>query len=70
MELEFATTRDIVDELQRRNMRFIFVGTENTNSSRKDATCISAQGTSMDDVLSLVKIGEDAFLNLDEEKDE
>lgn len=70
MELEFATTKDMMEELHRRNMRFIFVATENTNSQRKNGTCIAVQGTSVDELLTLIEIGHDVCMDLDEEMDE
>lgn len=66
MELEIATTCDIVNELHRRGMRFVFVGVENTNSTRDDLACLAGQGTSPTDVLELIQMGHQAFARLDD----
>jgi hypothetical protein len=67
MDLELATTCDIVNELHRRGMRFVFVGVENTNSSRKDLACLAGQGSSPHDVLDLIEMGQQAFARLDDD---
>lgn len=65
MDLELATTCDIIHELQRRGMRFVFVGVENTNSNREDLACLAGQGSSPQDVLELIELGQQAFARLD-----
>lgn len=66
MELESATLHDIMQELQRRQLRFVFIGVEITNSGRKDATCFAAQAASKDELLSLIKASENACSEIDD----
>ena len=69
MEIELATTADIVRELQRRNLRFVFVSLEHTNSERHDRFCLAGQGADTEDLMSLMDIGYEAFEELDDDQE-
>ena len=55
MDLELATLRDIVKELERRRLPFLLVGIEATNASR-DATVIVSAGTNQCAVGDLLRM--------------
>jgi hypothetical protein len=61
MELELATTEDIVDELLRRQVRFAFVAVESTNSGRANFACCSGKGGSEEEVARLFDFGREIF---------
>lgn len=70
MELELATTEDIVNELLRRQIRFAFVAVENTNSNRVEFACCSGKGADCHEVASLFDMGRDAFQRHDGDQSE
>jgi hypothetical protein len=55
MDLELATTEDILDELRRRQMRFVFAGVENTNDTRCARVFCAGLGTGRQDLLRLIR---------------
>lgn len=69
MELELATTEDIVNELLRRQIRFAFVAVENTNSGRLEFACCSGKGADCHEVANLFDMGRDAFQRHDSDGD-
>ncbi|GEM_PF-6348991 len=56
MDLEMTTLNDIVDELRRRQMRFVLVAVEPSNHQREARVLHAAQGLHTQDVLGLVKL--------------
>jgi len=65
MDLEWATTPDMIEELRRRGARFVFVGMQQTNrTADKQIVWVAGQGTSPADLLRLMKIGSDRFTQL------
>lgn len=67
MDLKLATTADIVNELLGRELRFVLIAVEHTNSRRTDAAYLAGQGASVQDVLSLIQIGHDAFDQIEQD---
>jgi len=61
MEMELASTGDIIHELQRRQLRFVLVAMENTNSAREDMAYVAGQGDDCADVISLMRMGREAL---------
>jgi len=61
MELELATTEDIVKELLQRQIRFAFVAIEDTNTHRTETACFSGKGVDERDVSDLFEIGREVF---------
>ena len=70
MDLELATIEDIIDELARRQMRFVFVGVEHTNSHRDSLACVAGRGVDEGDVMHLFAAGKQAFEGLDWEPED
>jgi hypothetical protein len=64
MELELATTTDIVEELLGRQLRFVFVVVENGNCDLNRSAYLAGQGLSTEDVLRLVAIAQTAFRDI------
>ena len=56
MDLELTTLHDIVDELRRRQMRFVLVAVEPSNNQREARVLHAAQGLHAQDVMGLVKL--------------
>lgn len=56
MDLELTTLHDIVDELRRRQMRFVLVAVEPSNDQREARVLHAAQGLHVQDVMGLVKL--------------
>ena len=55
MDLELATTDDILAELRRLQMRFVFAGIENSNDARCSHIFCAGQGMSRHDLLQLIR---------------
>jgi hypothetical protein len=70
MDLELATTTDIVEELLRRQLRFVFVAVENANCDPGRSAYLAGQGLSTDDVLRLIEIGQTAFRDIESDEDD
>lgn len=68
MDLELATMKDIVEELHRRNVSFVFVGAENANSPQENLVCFAAQGASADEIFSLMRYGREALDEFDDDE--
>ena len=66
MELELATTDDIIAELRKRRMRFVFAGVENTNDARCAAVFSAGQARSRGDLLRMIRMVHDVFAKQDE----
>ena len=64
MDLELATTDDIVNELRKRRMRFVFIGALNTNIKTSGPTMVAAQAFDCKDVFRLIRLGVDEFRHL------
>jgi ribosomal protein L18E len=64
MDLELATTDDIVNELRKRRMRFVFIGIVNRNSKEGDSSVVVAQATDRREAFRLTKLGANAFRQL------
>lgn len=62
MELELATVNDIVEELRRRNLRFVFVGVEATNT-REHTAVVAGAGRDLVELLRMLNIGRATFEN-------
>lgn len=60
MDLELATLDDIIDELHRRDARFVFVGVEPSNEGREKIHT-AAQGNDVIEVRRLLRIGRSVF---------
>jgi len=69
MELQLATTEDLVNELKRRRLRFVFVAVEDTNSARDDLFCVAGRGNSSDDLMHLIQLGQEAFSTLEDQSE-
>jgi len=66
MDLELATTCDIVDELRQRNMRFIFIGAIQSNENAVDTTLLATQAVDRGDVYHLIRRGLNELRHLDD----
>lgn len=55
MDLQLATTDDILNELHQRRMRFVFAGVENTNDPGSARVFCAGQGPCREDLLSLLQ---------------
>ncbi|GAF99486.1 unnamed protein product, partial [marine sediment metagenome] len=53
MELEFATTADIVRELRDRKMRFVLIGVENTNRDEDSPVFLAGQAGGPEEMVRL-----------------
>jgi hypothetical protein len=69
MELELATIEGIIEELQKRQLRFVFIGVEDTNSRRDDMVFVAGKGFGPDDISRLIHLGQAAFDGLNDEAD-
>ncbi len=54
MDLELATSEDMLMELERRHMHFVFIGAQNTNS-RQGEVVYAYQGTSHRELARLLR---------------
>jgi hypothetical protein len=68
MDLELATTDDIVNEFRNRGMRFVFIGAINTNIRTSVPTMVASQAVDQQDVLRLIRIGIDEIQHLDDDR--
>ena len=55
MDLAWATTDDILNELRLRQMRFVFAGIENSNDPRCSRVFCAGQGMGREDLLELTR---------------
>jgi len=55
MDLELATTEDILSELHRRQMRFVFAGVENSNDVRCSRVFCAGLGKGRQELLPLIR---------------
>ena len=55
MDIELATTEDILEELHRREIRFAFVGLQNTNLKHREVH-YACQGATRDEMLKLIRM--------------
>ncbi|MCA9108421.1 MAG: hypothetical protein KDA52_00620 [Planctomycetaceae bacterium] len=55
MNLEWATTDDLLEELHRRGTTFVFAGVPNTNRKR-DQVHYACQATSSNEMLQLIRM--------------
>ncbi len=67
MELEFATTADIVRELRDRRMRFVLIGVENTNRDRESPVFLAGQAGGPEELVRLIELGRQALTTLDDD---
>lgn len=63
MELELATTKDIVQELHRRRMKFVMIGVENTNLKKGNFCFLSGNANRPDEFLTMIEFGKNELLN-------
>lgn len=68
MELQLATIGDIVEELRRRQLKFVLIGTEATNSRRMPLSFVAGQGEDREEMLYLISLGHAAIQDGDEEE--
>ena len=61
MELEMATTDDVIEELRKRELCFLLVAIETSNSRRDANVSIAGQGQSQRSLLRLCQIAKIAF---------
>lgn len=61
MELEVATTQDIIDEFRKRELHFLLVTIETTNSRREADISIAGQGKNRRSLLRLCQMAKVAF---------
>jgi len=61
MDLHLATIDDIIAELRGRDLRFVLVAREVTNSTREDAAWIAGAGVANVDAMQLIRIGRRAI---------
>jgi len=61
MDLELATTEDIINELRQRKMRFVFIGEISTNIETSLPTIVASQAVDRKDVFRLIKLGVEEF---------
>ena len=61
MDLEFATTDDIIEELRKRKLNFLLVAIKTTNSRRDAGISIAGQGRSQRSLLRLCQMAKIAF---------
>ena len=70
MELQLATTEDIANELLERQIRFVFLTIESTNTPRLQFACFSGKGVDHRDILELCEFGREVFERDDDESDD
>ena len=61
MDLDIATTDDIIEELRRREISFLLVTVETSNSDRDMGVSIAGQGHSRRSLLRLCQMAKLAF---------
>ena len=64
MDLELSTTEDIINELRKRRMRFVFIGAINTNIKTDAPTLVASQAIDRKDIFRLIRLGVDEFRRL------
>ena len=67
MDLEFATTADIVKELRDRKMRFVMVGVENSNQDETNPVFLAGQAAGPEEMVKLIELGRDALTTIDDD---
>ena len=67
MDLELATTDDIINELRKRKMRFVFIGEINTNIKASSPTMVASQAVDRKDVFRLIRLGADEFRDVNDD---
>ncbi len=67
MDLELATTDDIINELRKRRMRFVFIGETNTNIKASSPTMVASQAVDRKDVFRLIKLGVEKFRGVNDD---
>ena len=67
MDLELATTDDIINEFRQRKMRFVFIGETNTNIKSSCPTMVASQAVDRKDVFSLIKLGVEGFRGVNDD---
>ncbi len=70
MDLELITLHDMVDELRRRQMRFVLVAVEPSNNQREARVLHAAQGLHAQDVMGLVKLAWNQVQQKDDDEDD
>jgi uncharacterized protein related to proFAR isomerase len=68
MNIELATTDDIVNELRKRGMRFVFIGALNTNIKASGPIMVVSQAVDRKDVFRLISLGVDELLHTDDDR--
>jgi hypothetical protein len=68
MDLELATTDDIVNELRNRRMRFVFIGATNTNIKASGPIIVASQAVNHKDAFDLIKVGVEELQKLDDDR--
>ena len=61
MDLELSTTEDMINELRKRKMRFVFIGAINTNTKTAGSTMVASQATDRKDIFRLIGLGVNEF---------
>lgn len=67
MELELATTDDIVNELRKRKMRFVFIGEINTNIKESRPSMVASLAVDRKDVFRLIRLGVEEFRGVNDD---
>ena len=65
MDLELATTAEILEELRNRGMHFVFVGMSGRNRARNDIYC-ACQGVSQGELLRMLRLAQHRLTQNDE----
>ena len=68
MDLELATTDDILNELRQRGMRFVFIGEMNSNSDTGGPKIVAAQAVDRRDVGRLIRFGLSELLQMNDDR--
>lgn len=68
MDLELATTDDIVNELRSRRMRFVFIGATHTNINASGPIVVESQAVNHRDAFDLIKVGVEELQKLDDDR--
>ncbi len=66
MNLELATTEDIINELRNREMRFVLVGILNNNRSGSESTLVAGQAGELSQVYDLLEVAYREFTEMDD----
>ena len=61
MDLELATTVEIVNELRNRGMRFVMIGVENSNRRDSESTFVAGQASCVGDIFDLLDLARAEF---------